>query len=178
MEKPEVHIRKSLRKSLSMRFDRNWVLQVKAPFFLTDKQIDTFLEKNKDWIDKHSEISRKKILSPGEIEILKNKAKFYIPQRVEYLAQKYWFEYEKIRITSAWTRWGSCSSRKTLSFSYRLILYREECIDYVIIHELCHLREMNHSPRFWKEVEAIMPEYKKWERVLKLWYVNIKNLEK
>lgn len=167
MWKISIHITKSFRKSLSIRFDRAWILQVKAPFFVTQKQIDIFLQKNKSWIDKHKKISEQKILSESEVKALKQKAKNYIPQRVEYFAEKYGFHYEKIRITSATTRWGSCSSRKTLSFSYCLVQYREECIDYVIIHELCHLREMNHSPRFWKEVEAIMPEYKKWEKILK-----------
>lgn len=126
-----------------------------------------FLEKHKTWIEKHHEISRTKVLSETEIKNLKQKAKAYILERVEYFAKKYGFHYEKIRISQACTRWGSCSSRKTLSFSCRLMLYREECIDYVIIHELCHLRHMNHSKDFWNEVKNIMPEYKKWEKVLK-----------
>ncbi|MCH8519048.1 M48 family metallopeptidase [Candidatus Gracilibacteria bacterium] len=162
-----IKVTKSIRKSLTMRFDKYGVLQVKAPFFVTKKQIDIFLDKNTAWIEKYHEIAKQKILPESEVEILKQKAKAYIPQRVEYFAKKYGFKYEKIRITCARTRWGSCSSRKTLSFSYRLMQYRDECIDYVIIHELCHLRQMNHSQKFWSEVRAIMPEYKKWEKELK-----------
>ena len=171
MNELQINITKSVRKSLSMRFDAHWVLHVKAPFFVTKKQIQDFIEKNKAWIEKQKDISKQKMLWESDIEELRKNAKAYIPERVEYLAAKYGFEYEKIRITSACTRWGSCSSRKTLSFSCRLMQYRRECIDYVIIHELCHLREMNHSKRFWKDVEAIMPEYKKWERILKSWEI-------
>ena len=171
MKDLQINIIKSLRKSLTMRFDVKWILQVKAPFFVTKKQIQDFIEKNTSWIEKHQNISKQKMLSESEIEELKQKAKVYIPDRVKYFAKLYWFHYEKIRITSAKTRWGSCSSRKTLSFSFRLMQYRVECIDYVIIHELCHLRYMNHSKLFWQEVESIMPEYKKWERMLKWWKV-------
>jgi predicted metal-dependent hydrolase len=76
------------------------------------------------------------------------------------LAKLHGFSHAGIRITSATTRWGSCSSKKTLNFSYRLIMSPKESIDYVIIHELCHLRQMNHSARFWREVASIMPNYK------------------
>ena len=143
-------------------------MQVKAPIFVSKKQIDIFLEKHQDWIQKQAQISERKVLSLEEIAILKAKAEEYIPPRVEYFAQKYGFYYKKIRISSATTRWGSCSSQKTLSFSYRLMQYGVDCIDYVIIHELCHLREMNHSHNFWKEVEAIMPDYKEKEKLLKI----------
>ena len=171
MKDLQINIIKSLRKSLTMRFDVKWILQVKAPFFVTKKQIHSFIEKNESWIEKQKNISQQTILSESEIEDLRKKAKVYIPDRVEYFGKKYGFQYEKIRISSARTRWGSCSSRKTLSFSCRLMQYRSECIDYVIIHELCHLRYMNHSKLFWQEVENIMPEYKKWERMLKWWKV-------
>ncbi len=97
----------------------------------------------------------------------KQEAKAYIIPRCNELAQKYGFIHAGIRITSAQTRWGSCSSKKTLNFSYRLVMAPKACIDYVIIHELCHLREMNHSKKFWSEVAAIMPEYKQHEKHLK-----------
>ncbi len=73
------------------------------------------------------------------------------------LAEQYGFRYNSVKITSAKTRWGSCTSKQHLNFSYRLIMTPRDCIDYVIIHELCHLRQMNHSTKFWKEVAAIMP---------------------
>lgn len=161
-----ITVKKSFRKSLSLRVDRNGVIQVKAPFFVTKKQIDIFLEKHADWIAKQQEKLLVK-LSESEIVDLISRAKTYIFPRVQELALIHGFSYEKIRITRAQTRWGSCSSRKTLSFSYRLMQYPKICIDYVIIHELCHLRQMNHSAKFWNEVERIMPEYREAEKILK-----------
>ncbi len=80
--------------------------------------------------------------------------------RVQALAGKYGFTYQKIRISSARTRWGSCSSRGTLSFTYRLVMAPPEVIDYVVIHELVHTQVKNHSKMFWGRVGKILPEYK------------------
>lgn len=194
-----------------MKFDKNGVLQVRAPKFMLSSQIQAFLDKNAHWIEKQQNkiIERKEnkkrylfgevmsLTHPwipslnsngrkqqnilplglrGDVEqreteglktFYKSEAKSYIIPRCKELAQLHEFEFEKIRITSAMTRWGSCSSKKNLSFSYRLIMSPKECIDYVIIHELCHLRQMNHSRKFWSEVENIMPNYKLYERHLK-----------
>ncbi len=102
-----------------------------------------------------------------EIIKLKQKAKIYIPERVEYFAKKFDKKYNKIKITSAKTRWGSCTSQKNLNFSYRLIQAEREAIDYVIIHELAHLKYMNHSKKFWNHVEEMMSDYKQWDNWLK-----------
>ena len=93
-------------------------------------------------------------------------AKEYIPPLVECLAKEYGEAYKKVSITSAHTRWGSCSSQKNLSFSYRLMMLPPEAIKYVVIHELSHLRHMNHSKAFWELVHSRMPNYKEMERVL------------
>ncbi len=183
MQIPEIQITKSWRKSISMSFDTQGVLQVRAPKFMLSGQIDNFLLKNSAWIDKNFQKitqrikNKKKYLLWRELQNLetisdleqyfKQEAKKYIIPRCNELAQKYWFTHAWIRITSAATRWGSCSSKKTLNFSYRLVMSPVECIDYVIIHELCHLRQMNHSTKFWKEVFSIMPSYKIYENHLK-----------
>ena len=98
---------------------------------------------------------------------LKHKAKIYIPQRVRELSKLTGFNYNRITIRSQKTRWGSCSARGSLSFNYRLIKFREKVVDYVIVHELCHLKELNHSKRFWKLVEKFCPDYKDLKRELK-----------
>lgn len=87
--------------------------------------------------------------------------------RVLWLASAHGFSPEKVRISSARTRWGSCSSKKTLSFTWRLVMAPVEIIDYVIIHELVHLHHLNHSKMFWQEVEKILPDYKKRRSWLK-----------
>ncbi len=95
-------------------------------------------------------------------------ARSLIEERVRYFAARCGFSYRKVKITSARTRWGSCSSKGTLCFTWRLVMAPPECIDYVVVHELAHLRVKNHSPAFWREVGAILPDYKarrKWLRV-------------
>ena len=79
-------------------------------------------------------------------------AKEYIPKRADYYASKLGVTYERIRIAEQKTRWGSCSGKGTLSFNWKLMLAPPKVLDYVILHEVCHLREMNHSPLFWKLV--------------------------
>jgi len=94
-------------------------------------------------------------------------ARQVLSERVDLYASQYDFQYKRIGITSARTRWGSCSSNGALNFSWRLILTPMETVDYVVVHELVHTVFHNHSKRFWKRVEAIMPDYKerrKWLR--------------
>ena len=98
---------------------------------------------------------------------LKRRAKIYLPERTRILAEKYGFEFKKLGIRNQKTRWGSCSASGNISLNYRLMKYRKELIDYVIIHELCHLKELNHSKKFWKLVEAIIPEYKLLKKELR-----------
>lgn len=97
----------------------------------------------------------------------KKQARSVLTGRVEFFARKYGFNAGKIRISSARTRWGSCSARSTLSFTWRLVMAPPQVIDYVVVHELCHLRELNHSPSFWAQVEAILPDYKSHRKWLK-----------
>ncbi len=84
----------------------------------------------------------------------------FIPERVKFFAELHQLHYEKIKITSARTRWGSCSSKNTLNFSWRLMLTPLDVIDYVVIHELAHTIHHNHSKRFWNLVGKFLPDYK------------------
>lgn len=101
---------------------------------------------------------------------LKEQAERYIPVRVKEFSEKYKFNYNRITIRSQKSRWGSCSSKNNLSFNYKLMYFNIKIIDYVIIHELCHLREMNHSKEFWRIVEGIMPDYKTYKQQLKSFF--------
>ncbi len=98
---------------------------------------------------------------------LKERACEYIPSRVKELADKYGFNYNKVDVKSQKTRWGSCSNKRNLSFNYKLLYFNVEVIDYVIVHELCHLKQMNHSYKFWKLVEEILPNYNSLKYQLK-----------
>ena len=90
----------------------------------------------------------------------RQQASHLILERVKFFAELHQLQYEKIKITSARTRWGSCSPKSTLSFSWRLMLTPPEVIDYVIIHELAHTVHHNHSKRFWTLVEKFLPDYR------------------
>jgi len=97
----------------------------------------------------------------------RKQARKVLKERVEFYGSRNEFKVGKIRISSARTRWGSCSSKETLSFTWRLVMAPLEVIDYVVVHELCHLKEMNHSKAFWAQVESILPDYKRRRKWLK-----------
>ena len=112
------------------------------------------------------ETSRKK-LSEKELKLLAAKARIVLSQKVAYYAEQMGVEYGRIAIRCQRTRWGSCSSKKNLNFNCLLMFTPEAVQDYVVVHELCHLKEMNHSKRFWHEVEQVMPDYKVHKKWLK-----------
>lgn len=104
-------------------------------------------------------------LSPKEIKELADLAREVFPPKAAYYAQQIGVTYGRITIRNQRTRWGSCSGKGNLNFNCLLMLTPEEVQDYVVVHELCHRKEMNHSVRFWREVEKVMPDYKvrrKW----------------
>ncbi len=165
---------RSDRKPLGMQI-KGTELIVRAPRRATQKQIDAFVNSNAAWIDRNlnkaekqqSAAEKQGALAEKEIRELAEKAKKYIPQRVAYYAPKIGVTYGRITIRSQRTKWGSCSSAGNLNFNCLLMLTPPEVIDSVVVHELCHRREMNHSERFYREVLRVFPDYKKWHGWLK-----------
>lgn len=157
-----------------MSITKDLKVLVRAPMTLKLSKIDDFVKEHEDWIEKHKKLTEKRQnarpsenLSEEEVLALKKKAKALIPLRVAYYSKMMAVRPTGIKITSAKTRWGSCSESNSLCFSYKLMLYPMEAIDYIVVHELAHIRVKNHSPAFYEEVERYMPDYKKRARILK-----------
>lgn len=163
------YIKRSRRKTVSVQIEPDLSVLIRAPFHMSDRDIEKFLRDSDDWIRKHRDEARKKLLakenspklSMDEIRKLAEEAAKDIPERVKRFAPIVGVDYGRITIRNQKSRWGSCSSRKNLNFNCLLMLAPPEQRDYVVVHELCHLKEMNHSKRFWKEVERVLPDYKK-----------------
>ena len=158
---------RSKRKTISLSLDRQGNPILRAPLFCPQSVIDAFIAKHQDWIaKKQAEFSPPYEHSPEELSALRARARAIIPDRVAYFAPLIGVKPMGVKITSARTRFGSCSSKGNLCFSLYLMEKSERAVDYVVVHELCHLREMNHSPKFYREIEKILPDYR--ERIKEL----------
>ncbi len=164
----------SSRKTLSLQVKADGQAIVRAPYGTRKKDIERFISENSDWLEKARKRAEKRRQnlpeypeSEEEIARLKAIAKQVIPPKVEYYSSLLGVKPERVSINRAKTRFGSCSSKNTLNFSCFLMLFDEKAIDYVVVHELCHIKEKNHSPRFYALVADIMPDYKLRERILK-----------
>ena len=115
----------------------------------------------------HSDAKVQKALKPHLEKALQKEARAYLPRRLKYLADEYGFSYLRVRYGTQKGRWGSCSSRGTISLNVGLMLLDTDLIDYVLLHELCHTKQMNHSAKFWSLVESCVPDYKAKRKILK-----------
>ena len=161
----------SERKTLTIQI-KNGKVTVRAPYGVSREVVEKFVNKHSNWIVKNLEKSKNTeekfdALSDLEIEKLKKDAKVYLKERTEYFAMIMGLNYGRITITSAKTRFGSCSSKGNICYSYRLMLYPEAAREYVVVHELSHLVLMNHSKKFYSLIEKILPDYKKRRALLK-----------
>jgi len=207
-------IKRTKRKTIGISINHDFVIKVRAPYWVRNADIENFIVSNKLWIEKKLlELSQKPkpkekkfvsgetflflgkeiklCLSAGNEFILtddnelllpvllgnnvrdllifwyKKQAEKIITERCIFISQKYNFKVNKIKINNAKTRWGSCSKKGNLNFTWRLVMAPLEVIDYVIIHELVHLIHHNHSKTYWFTVAQYMPKYKAYENWLK-----------
>ncbi len=163
---------RSRRKTLGIEITTDLKVRIRAPYYVSDTEIMRFVIRNTDWIEKHLEKMAKKareaeehrreieFLSATEIRELAGQAMTDIPQRLQKYAPLVGVNYGRVTIRNQRSRWGSCSSRGNLNFNCLLMLTPEAVRDYVVVHELCHRKQMNHSPKFWAEVERVLPEYR------------------
>lgn len=169
----EYKIVRSNRKTMAIYVKKDCTLEVKAPIYINDAEIEKFIKDKEIWINKTIQKIKKEnkerfYLSEYEKEKLIEKANKIIPIKVEIISRKIGIMPSKIRLTSAKSYWGCCNRKHELSFSWRLMLASDATIDYVITHELIHIKFFNHSTKFWKEVEKIIPNYKENKKELKL----------
>ena len=158
-----------LQLALSVRADGSVV--VRAPLKTSEKRIEAFVAEHEAWIDKAKAraANRKyslKEATPEEEKELRRRAKEIIPERVQYFAPLIGVSPTRITITGARGRFGSCSGKNSISFSFYLMRFPEEAVDYVVVHELCHILHHNHSKEFYKEIEKILPDYKERKSLL------------
>ncbi len=157
------------RKTLCLCVQKDGTVTVKAPFLTNKSQIDMFVAKHIKWIENRRAqiIKKENLLQNIREDELKQKALQYIPFRAEHYANIMGVEFSDIKITGAKTRFGSCSAKNSLCFSLYLMAYPKDAIDYVIVHELAHIKQKNHSPAFYDVIESVMPEYKAYRKLLK-----------
>ena len=164
----------SKRRTLCIEVRLDGTVIIRAPRRVSKKEIEKFIADRKEWIERavsrqaaRSESPYRKQLTDAEIAALKEQARIQLPPRVKYFSEIMGLFPSAVKISSAATRFGSCSSKNSINFSYRLMLYPQEAIDYVIVHELAHIKHKNHSKDFYALVGRYMPDYKKREALLK-----------
>lgn len=164
---------RSKRRTMALEIRQDGQVVVRAPYRISQVRIRHFVEEKADWIQKNLEKIQNqqqektqlpKLPQEERIRLQKAAGEVFL-QRSRYFAELLNVHFNRITIREQKTRWGSCSSNRNLNFNWKLMLAPPEILDYVVVHELCHLKEMNHSPAFWHEVEQILPDYaqrKKW----------------
>lgn len=165
--------RKAKRLKIAISCDGNCT--VTLPWRMSMLDAEKFIQQNSEWVlDKigaMKKIGQNNLLlnrDKKEYQKVKEYARDFITKRLEKHNEFYGFTYKKIAIRNQKSRWGSCSRKGNLNFNYKIILLPERHADYIIAHELCHLKEFNHSQRFWNLVSQSIPEYKEIKKQLKV----------
>lgn len=165
----EYQLIRSRRKSLALEIQAGGRVLVRAPLHLANREIDRFLHRHSDWIKKHLAKTRVVAAEPTpEMEVrLRAKASELLPVLVARYASLLNVYPAYVRVTSARKRFGSCNIKGGLCFSWRLMRYPQPAIEYVVAHELAHLKQLNHSPAFYQLIAAVMPDFKQRAALLK-----------
>lgn len=167
----EYKLIRAKRKTIELTIDDELNALVKAPMNMCKTDIDAFVEKHSKWIEKHKAEKKERLVkysvSPEQENLIRKNALMYLKERTDYYAKIMGLEYSGIKITSAKKRFGSCSGKNSICYSWRLMLYPPEAIDYVVVHELAHIVHKNHGNSFYSIIEMILPDYKTRENLLK-----------
>lgn len=155
---------RSDRKTVALQIEPSGRLIVRAPRRMPLAVISAFIRAHANWIEAHRLLMRQRAaqapaLTAEELRALSRQAADALPRRVAHFAPLVGVDYGRITIRCQKTRWGSCSGKGNLNFNCLLMLCPPAVVDYVVVHELCHRKQMNHSPRFWAEVARVLPAY-------------------
>ena len=177
IEESSYQIIRSKRKTISIEVTPELNVVVRAPRWVAKRDIRYFVDEKEGWIQKTIARLEKEreaakdlpdaLLTGKELEELTLRARNIFPERVKHYAPIVGVTYGKITIRHQKTRWGSCSAKGNLNFNCLLLLAPPEVLDAIVVHELCHRKEMNHSERFYREVYRVYPDYDRWNRWLK-----------
>ncbi len=160
------------RRTMSLQLDRDGRAVVRAPYGVKKEFIDRFVAEHEVWLARAREKQQNRRLAhpeptDEERKALLAQAREYLPMRVDYWSGIMGLTPTVLKITSARTRFGSCSGKNSLCFSWRLMQYPPEAIDYVVVHELAHIRHHDHSPAFYALIERYMPDWRERMKLLK-----------
>ncbi len=162
----------SSRRSIAIQVNKACEVIVRAPYGISKDKIEAFVNRSQGWIEKHIQrqsdfnVSHKEP-SETELERLKALALAVLPSKVDYYSKIMGVMPISVSVNKAKTRFGSCSSKGKINFSCRLMAFPNEAIDYVVVHELAHLKHLNHSKDFWNFVGRFIPDYKERKKLLK-----------
>lgn len=167
-----VEVVRSKRRTLSLSVEKDLRVLVRAPMRMDDAEVMRFVEKYRGWIEKHVALQRERRenaheFSPEEVAALRRRALQLAEAGIRAYAPRMGVVPSGLKITSACTRWGSCSGKNSICFSWRIALLPQEAVDYIVVHELAHIRQKNHGPAFYAEVERYLPDYRQRIAVLK-----------
>lgn len=156
---------RSRRKTMAISVQRDLTIVVRAPMRTSQKVIDQFVESSRGWIEQHlarqaARNASSQTLTPALERELRQRAAAELPGRVAYYSQLMGLTPTGVRITGARTRLGSCGPKNSLNFSFRLMAFPQPAIDYVVVHELAHIRHKNHGPLFYALIAQYLPDYK------------------
>ena len=170
----EYKIIRTNRKTLALEINSECEVLVRSPLKCSENVISAFVSKHEDWIErnlKKCEERRKNAenykIDESEKEKYIKLAKSYLPARTAYWSSVTGLVPTAVKITSASKRYGSCSGKNSICYSYRVMAYPEKAIDYVIVHELAHIKHKNHGAQFYKLIEKYIPDYIEYEKILK-----------
>ena len=156
---------------MALEITKDLRVVVRLPNTCPQKRAEQFVAEHMDWIQTHYEIQRRRSaryeLNEAELQALREKAEAVLPGRVAHFARLTGLTPTGVGITAAKTRFGSCSAKNKLNFSLYLMLYSPQTVDYVVLHEICHIKYKNHGPEFYQLIGQYMPDYKKYVKELR-----------